>query len=163
MRVASWATVAIFVACFRLPTASMKAVACLALMIEAVSWSALCPRSSGRGGRTNADTHRLNLPMPKGRGFRRLSRDGSCRPFRPRYNAKIATPPVALDCILPSPFPCQCREGISSLCWAPPADKSPCGAFPRARGGLTSSLVFETTERKPIPRARMGDGQPGFL
>ena len=80
MRVASWATVAIFVACFRLPTASMKAVACLALMIEAVSRSAPCPRSSGRGGRTNADTHRLNLPAGIEKGLAALPLPKCCVP-----------------------------------------------------------------------------------
>ena len=46
MRVTSWATAAISAACSRLPTAAMSAVACLALMIEAVKRRNLSHTSS---------------------------------------------------------------------------------------------------------------------
>jgi hypothetical protein len=46
--------------------------------------------------------------MPKGRGFQTYPRGYSRGPFRPRYRACIATPPVAPDESLPTRFPRQC-------------------------------------------------------
>lgn len=54
----------------------------------------------------------LNLPMAKARGFRTHPHGCSRGPFRPRYGASVATPPVALDHILPRPFLVKARRGL---------------------------------------------------